>query len=127
MTDLADALKRSREMIQEALTDARTELDALRARQAELEEQIAQAEAALTDAPASHAARMTLHEALAHVLRDHNNEPMTARELADEVNQRGLYYKRDGNPVEANQVHARTNNYRAVFEKEGSQIRLRDA
>ena len=115
-------------MIQEALTDARTELDALRARQGELEEQIAQAEAALTDAPASpeHAARMTLHEALAHVLRDHNNEPMTARELADEVNQRGLYHKRDGSPVETNQVHARTNNYGAVFEKEGSRIRLQD-
>jgi hypothetical protein len=128
MTNLADTLKRSREMIEDALTEARTELDALRARQAELEEQIAQAEAALTDpsAPPERAARMTLHKALAHVLREHNNDPMTARELADAVNQQGLYHKKDGSPVEANQVHARTNNYRDVFEKDGPNIRLKE-
>ena len=52
---------------------------------------------------------------------------MSARELADEVNSRGLYAKRDGRPVEVNQVHARVKNYPQLFEKDGSQIGLRDA
>jgi hypothetical protein len=67
---------------------------------------------------------LTLHEALARVLEDAGNEWMTARELADEVNRRGLYRKRDGSTVEVNQVHARTNNYRDLFEKDGPKIRL---
>ena len=50
---------------------------------------------------------------------------MTARDLADEVNGLGLYHKRDGTLVETNQIHTRTNNYRQLFEKDGSLIRLR--
>jgi hypothetical protein len=61
---------------------------------------------------------LTLHEALAQVLRERHNEGLTARELADAVNSRGLYRKRDGSPVEANQVQARVNNYGTVFEKD---------
>jgi hypothetical protein len=91
-------------------------------------EQIAEAEMALAGAitvgwPAR---KMTLHEALAQVLRENGNAPMTARELADAVNARGLYRKRDGSAVEANQVQARTNNYGAIFEKDGSNILLRE-
>jgi len=114
-------------MIREALADARTELETLRLREAELEAQIAQAEAALgTDTPApAGAAAMTLHDALALLLREVGDDGMTARELADAVNGRGLYRKRDGSPVEANQIHARTNNYSTVFEKDGPTIRLR--
>jgi hypothetical protein len=41
------------------------------------------------------------------------------------VNTRGLYRTRDGSPVEVNQVHARTGNYPDLFEKQGSQIRLK--
>jgi hypothetical protein len=41
------------------------------------------------------------------------------------VNQRQLYRKRDGSPVESNQIHARTKNYTALFEKDGPRIRLR--
>jgi hypothetical protein len=33
--------------------------------------------------------------------------------------------KRDGSPVEVNQVPARTGNYPDLFEKEGSRIRLK--
>jgi hypothetical protein len=51
---------------------------------------------------------------------------MTARELADEVNGRGLYAKRDGSVVEANQIHARTNNG-ALFEKDGASIPLKES
>jgi hypothetical protein len=68
---------------------------------------------------------LTLHEAIAEVLHERGNAWMTARELADEVNARSLYRKRDGSPVEANQVHARTKNYADLFEKDRSRIRLR--
>jgi hypothetical protein len=124
MNGLADALDRSREMITAALADARTELVALDARRAELQDLIAQGEAALGDAQ-QRATGSTLHEALAQVLRENSNEPMTARALADAVNGRSLYRKRDGSPVEVNEVHARTNNYQDLFEKDGSLIRLR--
>lgn len=68
---------------------------------------------------------MTLHQALMQILQEHGNEPMTARAPADAVNERGVYRKRDGSPVEVNQIHARTNNYQDLFEKDGSLIRLR--
>jgi hypothetical protein len=115
-------------MIREALADARNELAALRSREAELEEQIAQAEIALGKAPSSPAEgeTMTLHEALALVLRESDNKGLTARDLADAVNRRGLYRKRDGSPVEANQIQARATNYATVFVKNGPIIRLRE-
>jgi hypothetical protein len=50
---------------------------------------------------------------------------MSVQELTHAVNDRGLYRKRDGRAVEANQIHASTNNYRAVFEKDGANVRLR--
>jgi hypothetical protein len=133
MTELSGALERSRELIEHALTEARAELASLDERRAELLEQIAQAEAivarepaAQVPAPPAHlATTMTLHEALARVLEDTGNEWTTARELADDVNRRGLYRKRDGSPVEVNQVHARTNNYTQLFEKDGPKIRLK--
>lgn len=127
MSDLADALDRSREMIGEALAEARAELATLDARRSELEALIAQGEAALGHAHgAVSKTTMTLHEALAQILRENGNEPMTARALADAVNNRGLYRTRDSSPVEVNQIHARTNNYQDVFEKDGSLIRLKE-
>jgi len=124
---LAQALHKSRQMIETALDEARTELAALDSQRAELERLIAQAESAL-DSPGSHAASpvMTLHEALVLILRENNNEPMTVRQLATAVNERGLYRKRDGSAVEVNQVHARTSNYGSLFEKDGAKIRLRE-
>lgn len=115
-------------MVREALAEARAELDTLRSRQSELEQQIAEAEAFLGGPPQPAGGRpnMTLHDALAQVLREGGNEGMTARDLADAVNRRALYHKRDGSPVEVNQVQARVNNYGAVFEKNDSIIRLRE-
>ena len=113
-------------MIHEALSDARSELAALQARQAELETLIAQAETALGESASAGDESMTLHDAIALVLRENDNNWMTVRELADAVNARGLYRRRDGSRVEANQVHARTNNYGAIFEKEGGNVRLRE-
>jgi hypothetical protein len=59
------------------------------------------------------------------VLDDAGNEPMAARELGDAVNRRGLYRRRDGSPVEVNQVHARINNYGDLSEKDGPKIRMK--
>jgi hypothetical protein len=39
---------------------------------------------------------MTLRDALMLVLREVDSEPMTARQLADAVNERGLYRSRGG-------------------------------
>jgi multidrug resistance efflux pump len=128
---LRDALEGARPRLEAGLAEAEAELEQLDARRDELLALIAQAKAALGVAgfPATVAtggARgLTLHDALAQVLRERGNEWMTVRELANEVNTRGLYRKRDGSPVEANQVHARTKNYTDLFEKDGSSIRLR--
>ncbi len=121
-------------MIEEALSEARSELETVDARRDELLQQIARAEALLgpqevaaSEVPAGAIEpRLTLHEALARVLEDGGNEWMTARELADAVNRRGLYRKRDGSAVEVNQVHARANNYDELFEKDGPRIRLKE-
>ena len=114
-------------MIREALEGARSEMASLKRRQAELEAQIREAERALGDTGVDDpTAAMTLHDALAHVLRERDNEGMTARQLTDAVNARGLYRKRDGSPVEVNQVQARINNYNAVFVKVGGAIQLRE-
>ena len=128
-------LDQTRPELEAGLAAAEAELEELDARRGELLQLIARARAALglTAVPpavpeAGGGERgLTLHEALAQVLREHGNEWMTVRELAAEVNTRGLYRKRDGSPVEANQVHARAKNYAAMFEKNGPKVRLRNA
>jgi hypothetical protein len=128
MPNLSEAVERSQEMIREAISDARSELEQLRTRQTELENQIAEAEALLGKHALAVAVQttMTLHEALVQVLREGGNEGKTARELADAVNGQGLYRKRDGSPVEPNQIQARVNNYGTLFRKSGSLISLHE-
>lgn len=128
MNDLEQALQKSRELIEAALADAREELAALDARRAELEALIAQGESALGGAPAPvvQDSGATLHEALQRILRENGNRPLHVRQLADEVNQRGLYRRRDAGPVEVSQVHARTSTYDKVFGKGGSFIWLKE-
>jgi multidrug resistance efflux pump len=124
---LSEALEASRPAVEAALREAEAELGELRARTDELEALIARAHALLgrEPAPKETAARLTLHEALAQILREHGNQWMTVRELAEAVNTSGLYRKRDGSFVEPSQIHARSKNYERLFEKEGSRIRLR--
>jgi hypothetical protein len=128
--NLESALEQARPALEQVLADARAELTSLRRRETELLQLIQRAEAALgrpVTAPASVPEdRLTLHEALVQVLRESDTEWMSVQELTHAVNARGLYSKRDGSPVELNQVHARTNNYKAVFEKDGSRIRLKE-
>mgnify|MGYP000303681226 CR=1 FL=1 len=128
---LARALEEARLALEAGLEEAEAELAALDARRAELIDLIERAKAALGIGRMSVTNEggpkdQTLHQALAQILRENHNRWMTARELTDEVNRRGLYHKRDGSPVEVNQVHARTRNYSDLFEKNGSRIRLRE-
>ncbi len=67
---------------------------------------------------------LTLHEAMAEVLRDAPAGMMRAGDLAAEVNRRRLYRMRDGRPVEPQQIHARIGRYGHWFEKEGTFIKL---
>ena len=60
----------------------------------------------------------------AYVLRFWETEFPQLRPNKSGTGQR-LYRKRDGSPVEINQVHARTSNYGALFEKDGPKIRLK--
>jgi hypothetical protein len=69
-------------------------------------------------------AGLTLHEAMAEVLRDAAGGLMRAGDLAAEVNRRQLYRMRDGRPVEPQQIHARIGHYGHWFEKEGTFIKL---
>lgn len=127
--DLKSILESARPQLESGIAAAEAELQALEARRLELLALISQARAALGQpgvASGGGEERLTLHEALALVLRENGNDWMTVRELTDQVNSRNLYRRRDGSPVEANQVHARTKNYPQVFDKHGSRVRLRD-
>ncbi|MBR1945179.1 MAG: winged helix-turn-helix domain-containing protein [Alphaproteobacteria bacterium] len=59
---------------------------------------------------------MKLHEAMQLVLKE-NDRPMTARELADEINKRNLYTRGDREPIPPNQIGARARKYPQLFEK----------
>jgi hypothetical protein len=95
----------------------------------ELRQTVANLESLLAtvDQPAKHApaAEMTLHDAMALVLKETPGGLRRAVDLAAEVNRRRLYTMQDGRPVEPQQIHARVNNYSHMFVKEGTFIRLR--
>ena len=123
--ELQKALDGARPSLEAGLAEAEKELRALDERRSELLSLIGQARAALGLArQATEDRRQTLHDAIAQVLHERGNEWMTVRDLASEINGRGLYRKKDGSPVEANQVHARAKNYSNVFEKDGPRVRL---
>ncbi len=55
---------------------------------------------------------ITLHEEVAAILGESGREWMTTTEIANEVNARGWYHKRDGSPVSPFQIHGRTQRVR---------------
>lgn len=57
---------------------------------------------------------MTLHSAIAEVLSA-AGRPLSPREIADEVNRRGLYRRSDGKPLPPSQISARVRNYPGLF------------
>ncbi|MEX1263848.1 MAG: GIY-YIG nuclease family protein [Actinomycetota bacterium] len=71
--------------------------------------------------------KVTLHAEIADILREHGNPWMTTQEIADGVNERDRYRKRDGSAVTAFQIHGRTRNYGHIFDRQGSQVRLLEA
>jgi len=66
---------------------------------------------------------MTLHEAIKIVLEG-AGRPMNTREIAAELNRRGLYSKKDGTKITDFQVHGRTKNYPKLFRREGTTVSL---
>lgn len=112
------------------LDHARSRLRQARAGAAEMERQVAALEALLAlaeepenDTPSGPRA-LTLHEAMAEVLKDEPGEMLRANDLAMEINRRQLYRMRDGRPVEGQQVHARVGHYGHLFTREGTFIKL---
>jgi hypothetical protein len=81
---------------------------------------------AITQAVPRQAGGVTLHEEIAEILREHGNWWMSTQEIANFVNERGRYRKRDGSEMSAFQIHGRTRNYEHLFERQGSQVRLRE-
>jgi len=69
---------------------------------------------------------VTLHEEIGVILRQHAGRWMTRTELADEVNSRGRYTKRDGSRVTPFQIYARARKYPHLFGRDGSRVRLLD-
>lgn len=66
---------------------------------------------------------MTLHEAIVMVLQE-NMKPMTASEIADILNDRKLYIKKDGSEIKTSQIHARVNKRPGLFTKDEEGIGL---
>jgi multidrug resistance efflux pump len=129
VSDLLTALEASRPQIEAALAEAERELAELQAREQQLRTLITRAKAALGEQPPVATVpiqRLTLHEAIRQVLLDHPEDWMTVTDIAVEINRRKLYEKRDSSPVEPSQIHARTKNYAALFDKDGPRIRLRE-
>ncbi|MBN1184000.1 MAG: N-6 DNA methylase [Bacteroidales bacterium] len=62
---------------------------------------------------------MTLHEAIEKVLKE-AGKPLSAREIADKINEKKLYFRGDREPVPSSQIHARVKNYPAWFMKTGN-------
>ncbi len=67
--------------------------------------------------------KITLHAEIQDILIANDNDWMTTREIAEQVNRRGLYRKKDGNEVTAFQIHARTRKRPKLFKREGSRVR----
>src|SRR5437867_2439033 len=108
MPELRKILEETRPALEAGLAEAERELAELDARRRELEALIARARAALGEAPPPVPSptneRLTLHQALELVLRENDNRWMTVRELADEINARELYEKRDRTPIDPSQI-----------------------
>lgn len=68
--------------------------------------------------------KVTLHEELVVILQEGGVGWVSTQQLADQVNARGRYHKKDGGLVTAFQVHGRTRNYPDLFERDGSRVRL---
>ncbi len=72
--------------------------------------------------------RVTLHSAMQQVLEEQGGSWMPAHKLAHEIQERGLYKRRDRNVIQPGQIRARAAKYPDLFEgtRDGTnRIRLR--
>jgi hypothetical protein len=70
------------------------------------------------------AAEATLKQELSDILLAHGNRWMTVRELADAVNQRGKYSRKDKVDLTPYEVHVYARYYPMIFERGGTSLRL---
>lgn len=66
---------------------------------------------------------MTLHDAMVELLLD-ARQPLNARDLSEQINTRAIYRKRDGSPVQPDQVRARARKYPHLFTQAAGAISL---
>lgn len=74
--------------------------------------------------------RFKLHEAIALILAEYENRTASIQEIADQINKRSLYKRKDSAPVPAYQVMQRTKlsngTYHHLFEYiEPNMVRLK--
>lgn len=70
------------------------------------------------------AGQPTLHAEIAEILRASTATWMTTAAIADLVNARRRYSKKDGSPVTPFQIHGRTRRYPNLFKREGARVAL---
>lgn len=116
--DVQSLLTESKSSIATILKSAERELELLEVRRGELQTTIRGARMMLGSDDGSESQRLTLHAAIQKVIQESGKDWMTVREIADEINERGLYSKRDGSAVETNQIHARVKNYEKIFKRD---------
>ncbi|MGH2379784.1 MAG: hypothetical protein ACRDG7_00980 [Candidatus Limnocylindria bacterium] len=59
------------------------------------------------------------------ILSEAGGEGLTFKAIADLVNARGVYRKRDGSLVQESQIRLRSRNYATLFEVDAGRLRLR--
>lgn len=64
-----------------------------------------------------------LHDAMEKILLE-AGQPMKTSDIAERVNARGLYIKRDGSPVLPNQISGRAGKYPHLFTRSGGMVSL---
>lgn len=69
---------------------------------------------------------MTLHEAIIQVLKESKNSSLTINEIAEILNKKKLYVKKDNSAITAFQIHGRTSKYKDIFSRNGKNVSLRN-
>lgn len=116
--DVQSLLTESKDSIATILKCAERELESLETRRRELQTTIQGARMMLGSDDGFESERLTLHAAIEKVIRESDGEWMTVRQIANEINERALYSKRDGSAVETNQIHARVKSYDEMFKRD---------
>ncbi len=66
---------------------------------------------------------IALYEEIRNILIANDNAWLTTHEIAEQVNRRGKYRKKDRSKVTDHQIHGSTENYPDLFVRKGSLVR----